>query len=193
MDDENTMKVIFVGSSGVGKTSLLNYFRGENLSTVSTVSPENYTKTVINSRNIKVKLDLWDTAGQEEYQAIMPMYYRGANVAIVCANKENLNTLTEWIDKVIEISPECTIFLTVTKSDLLSSNEIEEATKFVDNLTSNEGLAENYFVTSAITGDGVENLFGEIADCNIKVSAKGKSIQIQSNGPTQNEKKGCCN
>lgn len=190
----NQLKVIFVGSTGVGKTSLINYFKGEDISvnrTTSTIEPVNYGCEVVNSRNIKVKLDLWDTAGQEEYQAISPMYYRNADVAVVCANSANINSLKQWIQRVLDVSPDCVIYIAITMSDLMSMDDQQEAEKAAQDLIS-QGLAESCFITSAKTGDSVSSLFGEIADTNVKMTSKPKVVELNNETNNKKNEGGCC-
>lgn len=189
----NQLKVIFVGSTGVGKTSLINSFRGDGAAvgeTTPTIEPTNCACEVVNSRNVRVKLDLWDTAGQEEYQAISPMYYRNANVAIACANTANLGTLKQWIQRVLDVSPECTVYIAITMSDLMSPDEQQEGERVAQDLIS-QGFAESCFITSALTGSQVGSLFGEIADTNVKMVVKPKAVSLNTDAKKKSDG-GCC-
>ncbi|GIQ86629.1 small GTPase superfamily, Rho type [Kipferlia bialata] len=78
------VKLVMLGDTGVGKTSLLvrfilNKFRTD---TVSNLGASFLSKQLEVEDRI-YKLQIWDTAGQEQYQSLAPMYYRGANAAII--------------------------------------------------------------------------------------------------------------
>ena len=77
-------KVVLIGDSGVGKSNLLSRFtRTEfNLESKSTIGVEFATKS-IQTEGKTIKAQIWDTAGQEKYHSMAPMYYRGASAAIV--------------------------------------------------------------------------------------------------------------
>jgi Ras-related protein Rab-7A len=88
MDDSEPrpIKVILVGSSGVGKTSLINnYFdQPHETDTSPTVAPALVATTISIPSGQPVDLHIWDTAGQERFQSIGGMFYRESDVALVC-------------------------------------------------------------------------------------------------------------
>ena len=97
---ERTAKVVVLGRSGVGKTCLAvrlidGRFDNSEMPTIGAA----FRQTEMDG----VRLDIWDTAGQERYQAIAPLYYRGANVAVIVydvTNKESLDKAKEWYEKL---------------------------------------------------------------------------------------------
>lgn len=75
---------MLIGDSGVGKSNLLSRFtRNEfNLESKSTIGVEFATRSIqVDGKTVKAQI--WDTAGQERYHSLAPMYYRGAQAAIV--------------------------------------------------------------------------------------------------------------
>jgi small GTP-binding protein len=81
-----SMRILMIGDSGVGKTSLLNAFVGEEFSNPLTTIGVDYrvqTITLDSPPQHKVKLQIWDTAGQERFQTITPSYYRNCNGVIL--------------------------------------------------------------------------------------------------------------
>ena len=79
-----TCKVVLLGESAVGKTSLATRFVNNQFSEFeeSTIGAAFLSKALtINNKTIK--FEIWDTAGQERYQSLAPMYYRGAKVGII--------------------------------------------------------------------------------------------------------------
>lgn len=198
MFDENLqkIKVIFVGNINVGKTSLINVFNGLSLATISTLAPNNVEKIVTNSRNERVKLDLWDTAGQEQFQSISHLYYRDAKVAVVCYDFDNFNTIQDWITKVRNVEANCTIFIAATKLDLLDQDQVRQVTKMGNEFISTQGTAKMSFVTSSLTKLGISQLFGAIADVNFS-KASANTIELANssnkhNNHESNSKSSCC-
>lgn len=89
--------VVLIGDSGVGKSNLLSRFtRNEfNLESKSTIGVEFATRS-IQVDNKTVKAQIWDTAGQERYHSLAPMYYRGAQAAIVVYDITNQVSTAGW-------------------------------------------------------------------------------------------------
>ena len=197
IDSNPTIKVIFIGSSGVGKTSLLKVFDPKNNSqdnqTSPTIAPENFDMQITNSRNVTVNLNIWDTAGQEQYQSLTSMYYRSSNVALLCFDYENKNDLKRWAQRVLEQAPKCIIILVITKNDLLSKDQLEEMEEVSENFINDpSNNCQNYFVTSSVTRYGVNELLSFVAstDTMIKTdSVNEEIINIESDTKGQ---KGCC-
>ena len=102
------MKVIFVGESTVGKTSLIRTLSGGDFMehTVLSSTPMEFFNTtkVINGTEIKVKI--WDTAGQEKFRAVNRIYYKDANIAFIVydvTDRKTFDAVKEyWIKDVME-------------------------------------------------------------------------------------------
>ncbi|KAF8320738.1 ras-domain-containing protein [Clavulina sp. PMI_390] len=98
-------KVVVMGNSAVGKTSLVQRFTENKFSLGSTMSTTGaffVTKKVIVD-GLKVRLQLWDTAGQERFRSMAPMYYRGANAAILCydiTDASSFDDVRKWLDEL---------------------------------------------------------------------------------------------
>jgi Ras-related protein Rab-21 len=96
-------KVVILGEGRVGKTSLLlRYVKGEfSDKQESTFNASYLDKEVRNSREEVVKLSLWDTAGQEIFNSITPIYYREADAALVVYDitfAESFNKVQKWME-----------------------------------------------------------------------------------------------
>jgi small GTP-binding protein len=155
-----TRKLILVGSSGVGKTSLVSaYFKHSFESqTTSTVAPAFCTASVEIDPHTTVDLQLWDTAGQEQYQSISEMFYRESHIAFVCYDRPAVSSVEKWAGRVREHAPGARIFVVATKSDLLPDRQAEEA-------VAQEGgeiaarIGGKHWITSALEGTNVAALF----------------------------------
>jgi small GTP-binding protein len=156
-------RVVFVGESGVGKTNIITKFRHNafEYSYLTTIGIDFMTKT-LNIRGTKIKLNIWDTAGQEKYRTITTSYYKTAHVVCICydiTNSRSLNNIEGWIDDIKDSNPNATIYLVGNKIDLNSERKI---TKHEINEYCKKNNFEHIEV-SALDGTNIPNLFYDIA------------------------------
>ena len=116
-------KYIIIGDTGVGKSCLLLQFTDKRFRVHHdlTIGVEFGARTVqIAEKNIK--LQIWDTAGQESFKSITRSYYRGAAGALLVydiTRRDTFNHLTKWLDEVrLNGNPDMTIMLIGNKSDM---------------------------------------------------------------------------
>ena len=98
------VKIILVGDSGVGKFFIFERYCGEYYSdaTSSTIGVD-YNIKILDFNNNKIKLQIWDTAGQEKYRTITTTYYRGAHVIMLVfdlTNEYSFTSLKHWITEI---------------------------------------------------------------------------------------------
>ena len=122
-NNSKKVKVVFVGDGAVGKTCLVTAY-GEN------GFPQKYIPTVAKNFDNKceydgksVALDIWDTGGQDEFKAVRPLSYNGADAIVVCFNlveKVSLtNACNKWLDEIKNSGPRNVAKILVgCKSDL---------------------------------------------------------------------------
>ena len=106
-----TIKVVIIGDTQVGKSCILTRFvEGKfNHDTNSTIGAAFSTK-VIEAKGQSIKIQIWDTAGQEQYRSLTPIYYRNTNVAIIVfdlTNATSLDNVESWFQEVKEKAPSC--------------------------------------------------------------------------------------
>ena len=160
-----SFKIILVGDSGVGKSCLTmkgtkNHFE-ECYS--PTVGFECFSFNIrINDKNIK--LQIWDTCGQEAYRSLITSFYRNSSLAIIAYSIDNENSyrnIEAWLNEIkTQANPETKIFLVGTKVDLEDKRKIptDVAKKF------GKDHQFNFFIeTSAKTGFNAQNVFIEAA------------------------------
>lgn len=157
-------KLVLLGESAVGKSSLvLRFVKGQfHEYQESTIGAAFLTQTVCLD-DIVVKFEIWDTAGQERYHSLAPMYYRGAQAAIVMydiTNQDSFVRAQSWIGELQkQASPNIVIALAGNKTDLENIRTVsyEEANAFADehNLL--------FMETSAKTAMNVAEIFLAIA------------------------------
>lgn len=159
-------KVIFVGLSGVGKTSLVqrrisntfNQFQEATIGAAYTTINEEI------DNDTKISFGVWDTAGQERYDALTPLYFRGSRVVVVVFDLSKCDSFEKakyWLEKIKEKYGEYIegYILVGTKCDLHQCRKVtvEEA----HNLAEKYGT--HYYETSAYTGECINDLFKQIA------------------------------
>ena len=128
-------KIIFTGDSGVGKTSIINSIMGQKFSPEyePSIGVDFFSKT-IRYKGRLIKLQIWDSAGQEKFRSLIPNYIRGSSlIFLVFAidNKESFQHLNEWIDFILNVE-NGNIVIVGNKIDLKDSRQVtkEEAEKF---------------------------------------------------------------
>ncbi|CAB1102865.1 unnamed protein product [Ectocarpus sp. CCAP 1310/34] len=173
MSEEEPLKVILLGNSGVGKSNLIARFHNNDFSEdfESTVGVEFVTKR-ITVDGVPVKLQIWDTAGQERYASMMKTYYRKAKGSLLVydvTNRSSFVGLEAW-RKHLEANadPRCVSIVAGNKSDV--SDQLVSP-KDGEAYARQRGMA--FISTSAKTGDNVEEAFVTLAR-NILRAGQGR-------------------
>lgn len=186
-------KVLLIGDSSVGKTSIMMRFANDNFSPsfIATIGIDFKTK-IIEVSGSKIKLQIWDTAGQERFRAITTSYYKGANVIIIVYNvcdESSFENVTYWMQTINEFINCTSIILVGNKIDMQSSRKIP--------FIKGHDLAKKYnipfFECSAKKNININLIFEEAGRIHLKNVSKiisgGQVIYLKSH-----EKKGkkCC-
>lgn len=119
-------KVVILGDSGVGKTSILFRYIFDKFdnSNLPTLGASFKSKTIpLPSENSQIKLNLWDTAGQEKFKSLTRMYYQEAEAAIIVYDttfRESFESAKNWVQDLRENAnvPDVLIVLVGNKCDL---------------------------------------------------------------------------
>ena len=191
-DEENeteNFKIVLIGETGVGKTSIISQFVDDTFqedlqaSTGGTFS----SKTLILDDGKTLKFDIWDTAGQERYRSLTKLFYKDSNAAILVYDITRHETFDElknyWINQIKE-STNTNIILVIAanKSDLTEKEVVDEATarQFADELNA------IFCKTSAKDSIGIDDLFFNIAKKYIGKDIM--SIKKEQNKDEKNDK-----
>ena len=158
-------KVVLLGESGVGKTSIISQFIDQDFqedlqsSTGGTFS----SKSFIYGGGKILKFEIWDTAGQERYRSLTKMFYKDANAAVLVYDITRKITFEElqsyWVEQIKESAPQNILLAVVANQSDLEEEEVDE------------GEARNYAkelgalfcTTSAKSRHGIDDLFLQIA------------------------------
>uniref|UniRef100_A0A2P2I1C4 Ras-related protein ORAB-1-like n=1 Tax=Hirondellea gigas TaxID=1518452 RepID=A0A2P2I1C4_9CRUS len=161
-------KVILCGEFGVGKSSLFRRYATDTFVTStdrkSTLGLDHYEKLYA-TKSRDVKLQLWDTGGMERVASITSSYYKFSEAAVLVFaldNPDSFNVLSQHLLDVVTYAENAKIFLCGNKYDLKTQILVSDA----DMETFSEqchNLISGIYKTSCKTGDGVEEMFSDIA------------------------------
>ena len=207
MADENelpSIKITLIGNPGVGKTCIIsrymdNIFEENSGSTIGA----NYTEKTITKNNKEYQLDIWDTAGQDQFQSLGKHFYKDSYIVCLVydiTSQISLDSLKEtWYPNLLKFGEKYTVLAVVAnKSDLYESPELadeKQAREFANEI---KGI---WMSTSAKTGDGIDKLFDTMVDrylnpeFNAKVSQEreGKTgVKLKKDDSNKKPKKKFC-
>ena len=163
MDASTTpYKVVVVGSIGVGKTSVaerfrLGYFIQDPHPTVGSA----YETVTVATPNGDVAMNVWDTAGQEKYRSLVPMYLKGADAVLVVfdvSHPFDVDSISELITHARSFADQSArVYIVGNKIDLISEDQVMNLRQVV------LGLADDAIFVSAKTGVGINFFFETVA------------------------------
>ena len=201
-----SIKTTLIGDSGVGKTCIINRYISNDFSfNLSSTNGVSYSKKELIIDNKKIQLDIWDTAGQEEYRSLGKHFYKDSYIVLLIYNiakRESFDNLKNiWYEDLLKYGEEYKVLAVVgNKCDLYEQEAVpeEEARRFADE---KNALFMN---VSAKNGDNIDLLF---ESCLKKYFAPSFQFQIEerkkadldsiiirksNRQSVQNYKKGCC-
>ena len=134
LKDDLKLKLVLLGDSGVGKTNLISQYMTNTFhhNSKATIGVEFFTRTYEVNDKI-IRLEIWDTAGEERYKSITSVYYKGAKGAFIVydiTSRKSFNNVDKWIEEIKEkTSKDIKLIVIGNKIDLNNEREItfEEA------------------------------------------------------------------
>ena len=205
-----SFKIIVIGDSNVGKSCLTNRAAKDKFS--SDYSPTlgfEFRTFSTNIENKIIRLQVWDTCGQEVYRSLISNFYRNSSLAIMVYSinsKESFLNINRWLKEIkINSNPDIKIILIGNKADLENEREVtyEEAKKYKE-----ENQILYFEETSAKTGLNAKKVFEESAKIlytehknyllneknkeNIKKIDKNNNIPKKLNNPEKRGSSKCC-
>jgi len=158
-------KFIIVGDASVGKSCIASRFQHNQYSSTYevTIGVEFFTK-MIKINNHIIKIQIWDTAGQETYRSLTRSYFRGSIGCLLVfdiTNRDSFNSIIEWLNNVKKNSNEYIVFILIgNKSDMINQRQVnyDEADSFAKKYNI------DYIETSALNARNIKNAFHIIAE-----------------------------
>ena len=205
------LKYVIIGDSGVGKSNiLLQYIKGKfNEDFKATVGVEFGAKNIeINGRIYRIQI--WDTAGQENFRSIARAYYKNSICACIVydiTSRNSFNSVQSWIDDCTKQTPRNILLLLIgNKNDLNDKREVqyEEGEEFAKKKNM------IFLETSAKTGNNIDKIFEKSVkkidqniidnkydldneNCGIRKGLKTESFVLSVEKAKEKKKKKCCN
>jgi len=185
-------KVVLIGSIAVGKTAIATRLQFK-------IFDEDYQPTVgagyipykTAYKGKDIELQIWDTAGMERYKSLGSIYYRDSNAAVIVfdqTSKESAEAIEKWLESFrTTVKGECYIAVAANKDDLPDKCvPLETIKKWC------EDRGFGFFITSARTGLGVQEMFNSIIEhiASDKSLETTKVPQLRKIG--EKKEKSCC-
>lgn len=200
-DYDHLFKLLIIGDSGVGKSSILLRFADDMFSGsyITTIGVDFKIRTITVDGE-KVKLQIWDTAGQERFRTITSTYYRGTHGVIVVYDVQNAESFVNVKRWLHEIDQNCDIVnkvLVGNKNDCQAENKVVETE---DSRRFAQQMDVALYETSAKDNINIEDVFNHITKLVLRTK---KEQQAKANEAKQNQgvkldkktkkkKSGCC-
>ncbi|XGW09203.1 hypothetical protein V3C99_011483 [Haemonchus contortus] len=196
-------KVVLLGEGAVGKSSLLmryveNTFSPRHISTIQA----SFQSKQLEVDGCHVTLNIWDTAGQEKYHALGPIYYRGSQGALLIydiTDQRSFERAQVWLKELQRALGDSVVLMIIgNKFDLARNRTVtlEEAQEYA------ASSGAMYEETSAKENIGIDNAFERLCKAMIALArdssrnridgtARGRRIELVDDEPTRNKGK-CC-
>ncbi|EAY11867.1 small GTP-binding protein, putative [Trichomonas vaginalis G3] len=193
-----SQKVVMVGDSSVGKTCIVSRLINSqfNSRSVPTVVAQ-YHQYSVTVNDISCDLDIYDTAGQDQYKSLAPLYYRGASIGIFVFDvtiKKSFENLPSWIESFKNINGDEKIIVIAGNKIDMPQETWQVDPIDVDTFARNCGYQS--YMTSAFTGQGINELFlgaaTQLIESRHSVAITEDEEAVPRLQPKKEESKKCC-
>jgi Ras-related protein Rab-1A len=191
---DDLFKTLILGDSNSGKTSLLDRLVNNQFMNcyISTIGIDFNVKTIKLEDETKVKLQIWDSCGQERFRSLTRSYYRNSSAFIICYDITSLKSFENakfWIDEIEKYVDDRDIIqiLVGTKNDLEDLRQIEYST----GLNYAHSLGIDFIETSSKNDINIKELFYHLSvELNKKKKIKDQKFRMPNE--TTPKKSKCC-
>ncbi len=176
-----TLKIIFIGNSFVGKSSILSqYVNNEYVSVYNPTMGIDFLTKITTHNGLNSRLQIWDATGQERFKMITSSYYRGVHLSVIVydiTDRNSFDGVVSWYEQAEKFGREPMLkFLVGNKSDLEDKRVVEyqEGKQFADNFNM------EFIEVSANDKPSVDTLFIKIMDTvdNVDIYDRNYNIQV---------------
>ena len=221
MTDNNVLscKIVLLGESGVGKTCIISRYINQVFegNTISTNGASYAAKTLhFDDYDKSLKVEIWDTAGQEQYRSLTKIFYKDATAAILVYDITRKKSFDEiknyWYKQLLDCAPsDIVVGLAGNKADLFDREQVseEEAKEFA------KEIKAIFRLTSAMTAIGIDELFSAVGKKildpdyddedvesepmpeptpkkTVEINTKERGIKLGEGGKEEKKKEKCC-
>ncbi|ETO19253.1 Ras family protein [Reticulomyxa filosa] len=191
------IKLVLLGDQKVGKSCVVLRFVKDEFDPFKypTIGATYLAQSVVLGNQQLVKFEIWDTAGQEKYRSLAPLYYHGASAALIVydiTSKESFDNAKWWVNEVqSKEGSHVVIALAGNKLDLSANRQVStsEAQQYAQ---------ENKFIffeTSAKNDTNIKEIFKAIAEevPHRQIPTQNQGVVLQEDTNTERKKKCACN
>ncbi|KAJ3446714.1 ras family-domain-containing protein [Anaeramoeba flamelloides] len=198
---EHLIKVVVLGQTGCGKTSIiLRFVENEFLPDISPTIGASFYLSRIKIDNKQISLRLWDTSGQEKFHSLVPLYYRNAQVCLLIydiTDPLSLKQLKYWMNELrnnLKVLP--VLVVVANKIDMINKSE-KEKIQIQKGEKYSKTINASFFTSSAKNGEGINEIFQSASKEVIRNKNKfifskigeKKSIEITNENEENNKEK----
>lgn len=173
------LKLIMIGDSGVGKSTMLyRFINNEFIDFYDMTIGVDLGIKLLMIDNKPIKLHIWDTAGQEKYRSITRSYYKDVVGILLCydvTNMQSFYNISDWLKSIKEITDSAVIILVGTKSDAINKRVV--TTEDGEQLAKKHGLLFMEISAKNLTSSSVNDCFTTITQ-DIYNKIKNGSIDV---------------
>ena len=192
-------KIILLGEFNVGKTSIIKRYIENNFnqSNEKNTNSNIYNKIIRIDNKTLVKLNIWDTAGEEEFNPLIKQHFQDASGSLIVydiSKKKSFNKIEKWINEIKEKSPHhCINVLIGNKSDLNGKREVD----FEEGVNLGKKFNFTFYECSAKTGNNIAIAFESL--CNSIIARRNEgdieerhTIRISHDDNKKKKESKCC-
>lgn len=188
-----SQKIVLIGDSNVGKTSIIDQFIENKFGeTKPSIGAMHKLKTIKNNIGEDVQLDIWDTAGQEKFRSIVPMYYKGSKGIIIVydiTSKDSFEGAKKWIQDIEANNNSASLILVGNKTDMGENRDV--STDQANSFATSKNIA--YYECSAKTNENIVDIFKSLADKIQKTIENTNTSKLTINvSPQEKQQSYCC-
>ena len=183
-------KVVFLGDSGVGKTSIINMKINNTFDVTEPITIGSASSVItVDVWSTSVSMTIWDTAGQERYRSMAGNFVRNAKFGVIVGDitqQSSLDSIDNWIDTLHQWDGSIPYLIVINKTDLMSSKQSILNSKREQLMSK----YKNVLFVSALLGTNIDAVFDYAAKETLRSqsSEEHKVVDMQDDKP----KKKCC-
>lgn len=164
LDSQISFKIIFLGDSNTGKTSIINHANCSNDKSVRPTLNFDYHTMIHEFESWIVKLQIWDTCGQEKFRALVKNFYKNTDLAVLVYSIDNVtsfNNIDVWLKDLRSLAKsDLAVVLVGNKSDIEDRRQVTQ--KMVEDYKERNSI-QLAMEVSAESGVGIKSLFVQSA------------------------------
>ncbi len=153
---DRSIKVIILGDTNVGKTSIINRLKNEEIQDLHTTLGVEHHTYLLSINSYKIRMQIWDTAGQEKFNSVINNYYKGTDVAIYIYsidNKDTFDSIQNWFQEVKKNSGQNVVNILIgNKKDLENENR-----NVTNEMGENYAVDKEFFLFREVTCKSKDN------------------------------------